>query len=538
MRFAAAVAVVACLRHPALGALASDEAPRRALTASIKEGSYTVLLTSAPAAAADAAGTSASVMAAQLEATTKTLNAMHGITVKKSLPKIGVIVVDGPPNSAANIKKAAGPNVEAVVPTFVFKAPALAFEPASRRKIATNINSAEKSKSESNLRGGKLVEPDLTPLQWSRKAIKVDRAAKAGLKGGGKRPARVAIIDGGFWLDHPAIARYNRELSFNFVPREKLMFNPALTEGGTGKGLDLSHGTHTASIVGGADLGGQGTIGVAPEAELVLLKVLSEESGSGYDYNILAAIIYATTIKADIINMSLGVTLDMRGVKGEYTAADVQYTKRIWSQAVKDAYNSGVTIVGAAGEGDKSINMDKASYLYDFPTSVPYVVGVSATGPVFWGRDQSTPLDKLAVYSYYGSKVIDFAAPGGNTKVAVTHPKAECSYKLSAETTVDLACRRFDYVVSACCGPQALFPLDAYGFKTRYGWLAGTSMASPHVAGVAALIVGKAGRRVPPQELLGYLQQCTNDIGDAGKDAKYGFGRINAGKVVDLKIRP
>eukprot|EP00611_Tribonema_gayanum_P029988 TRINITY_DN81_c0_g3_i6.p1 TRINITY_DN81_c0_g3~~TRINITY_DN81_c0_g3_i6.p1 ORF type:complete len:198 (+),score=42.37 TRINITY_DN81_c0_g3_i6:1588-2181(+) len=197
MRFAAAVAVVACLRHPALGALASDEAPRRALTASIKEGSYTVLLTSAPAAAADAAGTSASVMAAQLEATTKTLNAMHGITVKKSLPKIGVIVVDGPPNSAANIKKAAGPNVEAVVPTFVFKAPALAFEPASRRKIATNINSAEKSKSESNLRGGKLVEPDLTPLQWSRKAIKVDRAAKAGLKGGGKRPARVAIIDGG-----------------------------------------------------------------------------------------------------------------------------------------------------------------------------------------------------------------------------------------------------------------------------------------------------------------------------------------------------
>ncbi|KAG5188318.1 peptidase S8/S53 domain-containing protein [Tribonema minus] len=366
--------------------------------------------------------------------------------------------------------------------------------------------------------------------------MKIDRAFKAGLKGGGRMPARVAVIDTGFWLDHPSIAHYNKKLSFNFVPGEKLMFNTNLTPDGS----DLSHGTHTSSIIGGADLGGKGTIGVAPKADLVLLKVLGD-GGYGDDHAILSAIAYAASdsVLADIINLSLGVTINKRGEPGSYTAADAQFIIEMWTRTMQYAYQQGTTVIGATGEDiDGGISLDQKANLalVDIPTSLPHVIGVSATGPVFWGRDQKTNLDAFAPYSWYGSKIIDFAAPGGNTEVSINHPGAQCTYKLRSKTTLSFACSNFDYVLSACCSKKTLFPRSEFNFATRYGWIAGTSMAAPHVAGVAALIVGKAGRRVSPDALLRHLKACTNDLGAAGKDAKYGNGRINAGKVVDLVL--
>src|SRR4029450_10815560 len=99
-------------------------------------------------------------------------------------------------------------------------------------------------------------------LQWGHDAIDAPEAWDAGFKGHG---ARVAVIDTGFDFDHPdLVPNINFSLSRNFVPGEDL---------GYGLPDPFSHGTHTAGTVAAAE-NNFGTIGVAPEAELMLLKGL------------------------------------------------------------------------------------------------------------------------------------------------------------------------------------------------------------------------------------------------------------------------
>ena len=101
-------------------------------------------------------------------------------------------------------------------------------------------------------------------LQWGHDAVDAPEAWDAGGRGDG---ARVAVIDTGFDTDHPdLIPNVNFALSTNFVPGESLTY--ALPD-------SFSHGTHTAGTVAAAD-NGFGTIGVAPEAELVLVKGLPD----------------------------------------------------------------------------------------------------------------------------------------------------------------------------------------------------------------------------------------------------------------------
>lgn len=65
-----------------------------------------------------------------------------------------------------------------------------------------------------------------------------------------------------------------------------------------------------------------------------------------------------------------------------------------------------------------------------------------------------------------------------------------------------------------------------------YSWSAGTSMAAPHAAGVAALIVGKNGGRISPAALERELRQSADDLGKPGNDSEYGGGRVNAARAV------
>jgi subtilisin family serine protease len=90
--------------------------------------------------------------------------------------------------------------------------------------------------------------------------------------------------------------------------------------------------------------------------------------------------------------------------------------------------------------------------------------------------------------------------------------------------TVTTACWVFDMVMAPCRGTS----------NGNYCWAAGTSMASPAVAGVAALIIGRYGR-MDPAQLEARLRQSADDLGKPGNDDFYGRGRVNAARAVGLE---
>ncbi|MEO6330325.1 MAG: S8 family serine peptidase [Ginsengibacter sp.] len=318
-------------------------------------------------------------------------------------------------------------------------------------------------------------------LQWSMKAINAEAAWAAGYKGSG---ARVAVLDNGFELNHPDLAGRFSDLSKNFVPGETLQFqNPT--------GTYFSHGTHVAGIIA-ADDNNIGVIGVAPEAEIIAIKVLSD-GGRGTFSDLIDGIIYAAQVHADIANMSLGAYFQRHDGNNSELITSVQ-------KAITYATQKGVTVIVAAG--NDAANRNKDGSMIDLPADLAHVTSVSATGPLGWALDQSTNLDVPAFYSNYGQSAIDISAPGGNVDFSL-YPNGPWFYDLVLSTAND----------------------------GGYYFAAGTSQAAPHASGVAALIVGKYGH-MAPAELRNKLYHSVDDLGKPGKDAYYGRGRVNAGNAV------
>ncbi|QLE57187.1 S8 family peptidase [Nostoc sp. TCL26-01] len=222
---------------------------------------------------------------------------------------------------------------------------------------------------------------------------------------------------------------------------------------------DNGHGTHVAGTVAQSTNNKYGVAGVAYEASLMPLKVLSAYGG-GTVADIAEAIKFAADKGADVINMSLGGG-------GE---------SQLLKQAIDYAHNKGVVIIGAAGNE----NANSASY----PARYPHVIGVSAFGPD----------GEKAPYSNFGAGV-DISAPGGTDAGAILQ-----------ET------------------------INEQGEGVFLG-LQGTSMAAPHVAGVAALI--KASGVKEPDEIFNVLKQSARAIQDDGLNY-YGAGQLNAEAAVKL----
>ncbi|MBH8555508.1 peptidase S8 [Nostocaceae cyanobacterium CENA357] len=224
---------------------------------------------------------------------------------------------------------------------------------------------------------------------------------------------------------------------------------------------DNGHGTHVAGTIAQSTNNNYGVAGIAYEANLMPLKVLSSYGG-GTVADIAEAIKFAADNGADVINMSLGGG-------GE---------SQLMKQAIEYAHKKGVAIIAAAGNE----NANGASY----PARYPYVIGVSAVGPD----------GEKAPYSNFGAGV-DISAPGGSEAGSILQ-----------ET------------------------IDENGQAAFLG-LQGTSMAAPHVAGVAALI--KASGVKEPDEILKVLKQSARVIQDDGLNY-YGAGHLNAEAAVKLAI--
>jgi subtilisin family serine protease len=269
----------------------------------------------------------------------------------------------------------------------------------------------------------------------------------------------------------------------------------------------FSHATHVAGIVAAENNHNappNGTIGIAPNATIVGVKVLHQGSGSFGD--IIDGIIYAAQpinqggAGVHIINMSLGATFP----SGQDTG--VLALKAVMDQATTYAHEQGAVVIASAGNGDRQgrgIDHDSGNW-FTLPAQADHVLGISATGPEGFATG-ATNFTRMASYSNFGTQIVDFAGPGGD-------------FSLFPDP---------NYVFDMVLSPGTLYPETA-----GYFFAAGTSMSAPAVAGVAALIIEEMGLVKNPVAVEAKLRSSSDDLGAAGLDPDYGYGFVNAQKAV------
>jgi len=357
------------------------------------------------------------------------------------------------------------------------------------------------------------VEP-LADLQWDMAMIGAD-ASGAWRKATGRK-VQVGVIDTGIDGSHPDLAaNFNRKLSRNFTmdipdldgPCEvaTCIDPPDMDNDG--------HGTHVAGTIGAAR-NGLGIAGVAPDAELVNVRA-GQDSGFFFLYETVAALTYAGDIGLDVVNMSFYTDPWLYNcpsaadyISGEVTPeqiAEQAFTLETITAALEYAHRKGVTLVAAAGNEATDLaaptREDATSPDYPLDTEVERVVtknclDLPAEGPHVISVGSVGPSTTKADYSNYGFGDIDLAAPGGWFRDFIGTPAHRSpgnlilsSYPLQAAIEQGLADENGvpadDFSIVSC---------DSKGKRCGfYTYLQGTSMASPHVAGVSALIVDALG---------------------------------------------
>jgi subtilisin family serine protease len=327
-------------------------------------------------------------------------------------------------------------------------------------------------------------------LQWNMRAIHADQAWAAGKLG--SRDVSVFILDTGIdylHLDLLGLVDLNRSTDLlGTFDVDGVPFTEADTVAkyfpGRAPFTDLFfHGTHVGSTVSSNAFV---AAGVTSQTTLVAVKVCSYLNICPFS-SVLDGVLYAADHGADVVNMSLG---------GDFVKAGNGAFVGLINKTFNYARSKGVTIVVSAGNSAEDLDHNgnvQADYCDN-----PAVICVSATGPSAQESDFGpfTDVDAFAYYSNFGRSAIDVAAPGGNN----------------------------DSFVWAACS-QTSFLIDCSSSPTFVVGAQGTSMASPHVAGTAALLVAELGRR--PSQIKNAIKKGADDLGPPSTDPFYGKGRLN-----------
>jgi subtilisin family serine protease len=334
----------------------------------------------------------------------------------------------------------------------------------------------------------------LESQQWSMQQI---RAPQAHAFQAGWRAVDVGILDTGIDVTHPDFD------DDGLVPGGGTNVDCARGRDSVAKGPSPGipfpcvdnqfHGTHVAGIVA-AQANTVGVTGVAPNVTLVPVKVC-DSSGFCYASSVVDGITYAGDIQLDVLNMSLfaddGALLASTECKPNSNPELRAFSEAV-NRAVRHATKRGATVVVAAGNSDTEL--DSRDDCQVVPQESPGVVDVASLGPT----------KQKASYSSWGD--VEVAAPGGAGQ------NGNC----------------LNTVLSTV-------PMVMGG----YGCFQGTSMASPHAAGVAALIVSEHGKlgsdgdvKISPDKVKDLLFRTTIDQGARGRDECFGYGRVDALRAV------
>lgn len=321
----------------------------------------------------------------------------------------------------------------------------------------------------------------------------------------GSASVLVAVIDDGIRFDHPGIAANLTADGYDFVANS---FSVPFCGGGStgqsadGDGYDSdptnpadydidpglgcitglrtsgNHGLHVAGTIGAVGNDGMGVTGVNWTVRIRPVRVLGV--GGGTDYDIAQGLLYAAGLPAD--NGAGGTVQPSAGAKVINMSLGGPGSTAVQQNAVVAASNAGSLIIAAAGNDAVSTP--------SYPAAYDQVVSVSAVGPDA----------VLASYSNFGS-TIDIAAPGGDLADGGGDP------------SFGVMSTAWDYSTGTPIYDNSV-------------WV-GTSMASPHVAGVAALLLAQSPGLTAAQ-LRSRLVDYAVDVGASGRDDFYGAGIVNA----------
>jgi lantibiotic leader peptide-processing serine protease len=381
---------------------------------------------------------------------------------------------------------------------------------------------------------------ELSPCQWDMRVVNAN-AAHSTATGAG---VKVGIIDSGVDFTHPDLSGggIDTPLSCSFIFSDTPTADPAEVANGNcankGAVQDLNgHGTHVATTVA-ARANGIGIVGVAPQATIVGLKVCTIV-GFCFADSVAAALRYAGDQQLDVVNLSLFADPFLYYCKNE---AEQRAILKDLSDAARYAQQRGVVVVASAGnEADDLSHPVEDDISPDWPpdsaetrtvrnncrvapAELTGVVTVSATG-----------VNTLASYSNVGSPV-DVTAPGGDAgqtpATVFGRGRILAGWSSTDGTGTWEALANVNRAVTSGGG--------------RYVWLSGTSMSSPHAAGVAALIrdvhpnmpQGAVAARIrssatpmacPTSWPADDERQCT---GGGGQTSFFGAGMVNAAGAV------
>jgi subtilisin family serine protease len=399
--------------------------------------------------------------------------ARAGGQVLISYDKIGVIVVHSSnPDFAVTLRTVRG--VQSAGATRTAALPATS---------TTEVGAPEKLTATEAAQAAAQAAPGQEPLeadQWDLRAIGADKAAAVNP---GSSKVTVGIIDTGVDDTHPDLAA-----NFSASQSANCVGGVADTSPGAWRPWDPGedyHGTHVAGEIAAAR-NGIGVAGVAPGVKIAAIKVSEPGTALFYPESVVCAFVFAADHGISVTNNSYYIDPwfynclndpDQKAiVDAVQRAAVYSESKGVLNVAAAgnssaDLASSAITDATSPDDGTPVTRTVDPRVCWDIPTQLPGVVTVSATGTQ----------NLKSYYSSYGLGVIDVAAPGGD------------GYQIPATPSGN------GRILSTLPG-------------NTYGWLQGTSMATPHVVAVAALIKS-AHPHATPQQIQALLKAEADNPG-------------------------